>query len=320
MRDDSTVRRSTIDRRSLLLTGGATLAGLGALSAATAASAQDDPEWPIGTPDEGDDSDEWDGDTVPDDPTYDQQQSVADDSGTIQCTVPSAWSDVDGTPLDIGPALRAAPDLEGYATSWDVPGIEIIATTDLGTDQEAVLDEFVDFGSECTDGGQWAFQSNGFVFLVQTWYQCGSGDTMFLAMVGAPVDESAPDTPDEDGPGTDIPDGNGPEDGMPGGGPENGRGDGMPGGGPENGHGDGMPGGGPENGHGDGMPGGGPENGHGGGPGSGMQRQEPPPLPADPPYLILFGGQVVTEPDWDAVGAAIASLEVRSPDDLTETV
>lgn len=233
MRDDSNAVRSMLDRRSVLVTGTTALAGLGTLSTAHAASAQNDSasDTPVETPDDGDETE------LPDDSDYEQEETITDDTETIECTVPADWNDVDGTTIDIGPALRAAPDLEDYTTTWDVPGIELIVMTELDDDQEYVPEALVDFSSECADGGQQSFQSGGFVFQAQTWYQCGGGDTLYLAMVGAPG-ESA----------------NGSENAA---------------------------------------------------------------FPSDPPYLIFFGAQLVTEPDLDAVGTVIESLEITSPEEVT---
>ncbi|ELY44689.1 hypothetical protein [Natronorubrum sulfidifaciens] len=189
MRDDSNARRTAIDRRSILTVGAGTLAGLGTLSVVQTAAAQDGDEWPVGEPDDGRDADGWD-EPVPEDPDYGDQQQVTDETGTIQTSIPSDWNDVSGTPRELGPALVAAPDLEGYATTWDVPGIEIVVTTELGTDPEVALDSIADFSEFCEDAGRQQAQTPGYEFVSQGWTQCGGGETTFLSMAGVPMGES----------------------------------------------------------------------------------------------------------------------------------
>ncbi|TMT87089.1 hypothetical protein E2L06_11060 [Haloterrigena sp. H1] len=292
MSDNTDSSRSTIDRRSILVSGGTTLAGLGTLAAVQTAAAQRDHEWPVGGSHGGNGHHEGEGaqdrEHVTDGQEYEDQQTVTDDTGTIEVTIPAAWSDVDTAPASIGPSIWAAPDLEAFIASWDVPGIEVYTTTELGSDLEDALDQYLEeleVGEQCTDGGQRLFVSDEYVFLGQLFYQCGDSDTLFLAMAGTPADESTFDMPD----GNMTSNGNMTSDrhGMAGTqGPQNETSNGN--------------------------------TTQGGGIGSvfpGSQSEIPDDqIPSDAPYVILFGAQIVTGPDLEAALIALDSLEAQSPD------
>jgi serine protease Do len=67
---------------------------------------------------------------------YGSYVAVTDDYGAIQIEVPQAWGEVDGSPwVDggdvIGASIWAAPDLQGFVDTWDVPGVIFNVSDDL---------------------------------------------------------------------------------------------------------------------------------------------------------------------------------------------
>jgi serine protease Do len=63
---------------------------------------------------------------------------IADDYGAIELEVPNWWNDVDGGAwvLDgdvVGASIWAAPDLEGFITTWDTPGVMFEVSDDLAS-------------------------------------------------------------------------------------------------------------------------------------------------------------------------------------------
>ena len=200
MRDNNNLANLMRDRRSVLTSGCATLAALQLLSPLQIAGAQEEEDWPVGEPDEDVEADEWE-EPLPDDPDYEDQQTITDETNSIQITVPADWNDISGSPMDLGPALIAAPDIEGYATTWDVPGIEVILTTQLGTNPEGALTELVDFSEVCVDGGRQQANIGGHAFISQTWFQCGGGETTYQTMAGIPLSEPISGPPDNGAPG-----------------------------------------------------------------------------------------------------------------------
>lgn len=124
---------------------------------------------------------------------YEVQHVVADESGTIRFAVPNAWDDVSGTPAEGDPFLVASPDLDGYATSWDVPGIEVSVRRLARDTPGAELDELTQYGGACQDGGRQQTRLPGYEFLTQGWFLCGGEGTTFLAMAGSATPDAAAD-------------------------------------------------------------------------------------------------------------------------------
>jgi hypothetical protein len=206
MSDNSNSRCESINRRSVLAAGGISLAGLGTLPSLQGVSAQEDEEdyeWPIGEPDEDVEAGEWD-DPLPEDPDYTDQQMITDDREVIQYSVPADWGDISGAPTSLGPTLVASPDIEGYMSSWDVPGIEVILTTEFGADPGRVLDELAGFEEFCEDGGRQRVGFPGYEFELQTWYQCGGGETMFLSMAGVSIGDPIDEQPNNEFPDSET--------------------------------------------------------------------------------------------------------------------
>lgn len=83
-------------------------------------------------------------DDVPD--THSEFVTVVDDTGAISVEVPVEWGEVDGRPLvvdegDGRPNIRAAPSLEGFETSFAVPGVNVSLFADAGpSDADELLD------------------------------------------------------------------------------------------------------------------------------------------------------------------------------------
>mgnify|MGYP000218168327 FL=1 len=276
MSDDTDTSRPTIDRRSVLISAGTTLTGLGTLASLQTAAAQGDREWPLGGSREehgrSEGEHEQDRAHADGEQGYEQQQTVTDDTGAIDVTIPAAWSDVDTTPVSIGPSIWAAPDLEAFSERWDVPGIEVYVTTDLGSDLEEALDRYLEelaFDEQCADAGQRLFRTAEYAFRSQLLSQCGDSETAFLAMAGVPLDESVDGntTADQQMRENETPRRNA-------------------------------------------TPGGGPGPGFPGGTQSEISEDE---LPSDAPYVILFGAQIVAERDVRAVITALNSLEAQAP-------
>lgn len=120
---------------------------------------------------------------------------LLDDLGVVTVTVPSDWDDVNGAPFttDAGQewaSIFAAPDIQGYLDSWDVPGIEIAATAAPGvtpdqllglleniTAQYGTCESVVNDASPYDDGFYVGFES--------AWEGCGTSGTAAFAIVAA---------------------------------------------------------------------------------------------------------------------------------------
>ena len=86
---------------------------------------------------------------------YPEYGVVTDDTGAISVEVPTDWAQVDGRPQEIGPSLVVSPDIQGFLQTFDVPGVFILGSTELGDDPEAILDEFAVGGCGTSERGDY---------------------------------------------------------------------------------------------------------------------------------------------------------------------
>ena len=115
---------------------------------------------------------------------------VTDDTGTISVDVPANWSDAQTAATEIGPQLIAAPDVNGYLNTWDVPGVYVLVSDQLGADPESVLDDF-SFGTACGSSIRSDFSSNQLTGRSERFEACGeSGGASTVNVAALPPDES----------------------------------------------------------------------------------------------------------------------------------
>lgn len=87
---------------------------------------------------------------------YTEYMLVTDDAGALQMEVPTAWSEVDGSPwveqdIVIGASIWAAPNLVDFRDTWTTPGVRFEASDDLATlgGYVQLLDGRRDYYSSC---------------------------------------------------------------------------------------------------------------------------------------------------------------------------
>lgn len=113
--------------------------------------------------------------------------TVSDDSGSISVDVPDTWSQVDGSGATDGggvqfAALSASPDLEGYGTTWSVPGVTLYASPDaVGDDIATRLAQFSP--SDCTLDNSGAYDDSFYVGEFNYFTNCGGGTTDYVVLV-----------------------------------------------------------------------------------------------------------------------------------------
>ena len=86
---------------------------------------------------------------------YPEYGVVTDDTGAISAEVPTEWAQIDGRPQNVGPSLVVSPDIQGFLETFDVPGVFILASTELGEDPDAILDEFAVGGCAGSERGDY---------------------------------------------------------------------------------------------------------------------------------------------------------------------
>ena len=121
--------------------------------------------------------------------TYTEYTTVSDDNGAIQVDVPVEWSDVDGTPSDLGPSIIASTSVEGFNSDWLDPGVQIIATTQVdASSPDAVLDEISP--DECTSEGREEYDDGLYTGKLEFFSGCAGTETSYVTVAASPADQS----------------------------------------------------------------------------------------------------------------------------------
>ncbi|MEJ2012380.1 MAG: trypsin-like peptidase domain-containing protein [Anaerolineales bacterium] len=115
---------------------------------------------------------------------------VYDDYNSIRMQVPSTWVDIDGSPwydFDdevVGGGISASPDLNGYSSTWDVPGVSFSASDDYARQigYLQLLDYFAEtYLDQCEYEGRYDYQDALYRGKYDLFTKCGGpgGATQF---------------------------------------------------------------------------------------------------------------------------------------------
>lgn len=120
---------------------------------------------------------------------YTEYMSVSDDTGAVTVDVPAEWVDVDGAPNEnFGPSIYAAPDLQGFIETWDVPGVIVEVSSDLGSESiGTVLDE-IGPAEQCVSQGRQPYEDPLYTGEFEVWTECGGTATSFITVAVVPAD------------------------------------------------------------------------------------------------------------------------------------
>ena len=126
---------------------------------------------------------------------YADYTEITDDTGTITVEVPTAWSEVDGTEIDLedGTVLQnvaAAPDLQAFFDSWTSPGLSL---SSAGPEQGSDVGEFmagIESGASesCTPTPAQDYDDGLYTGLIQVFTDCGGTGAITLGIVAQPED------------------------------------------------------------------------------------------------------------------------------------
>lgn len=119
---------------------------------------------------------------------------VTDDSGLLIVEVPTAWAETNGSAWtsdgeEIGVAVSAAPDLEGFNTTWSTPGVFFGASAQLNTTTTELLDGF-SYSESCDYDGRYDYEDPLYTGLYDVWANCGPDGTLYLILAAEPEDAS----------------------------------------------------------------------------------------------------------------------------------
>jgi serine protease Do len=130
---------------------------------------------------------------------YESYVLVTDEYKAIQVEIPEAWSEVDGSPwMDgedvIGASIWGSPDLQGFADTWDVPGVMFDVSDDLARlgGYVQLLDYYrEDYLEACKLDQRYDYEDTAFRGKYDLYKNCGGpgGPTQIL-LTAVPKDNS----------------------------------------------------------------------------------------------------------------------------------
>ena len=125
---------------------------------------------------------------------YTDYTLITDDSGSVQVSVPTEWSDVDGSAWnrggdDLGPALTAAPSLDAWRSTWGTPGVFIGASATLGQTPEEVLDD-LSFADSCDYVSRDDYEDVLYKGKFDLYENCGPEGSTFIVVAARPPDDA----------------------------------------------------------------------------------------------------------------------------------
>lgn len=111
--------------------------------------------------------------------------TLVDDTGVITVDVPVSWTQVDGAPQGPATVLAASPDLQGFYSRYDVPGVSIFATQEETVGIDGYIEKYLtDFGGDCEDGETDVYDDGYYVGKYLYLPNCGGvGDLAVVAAV-----------------------------------------------------------------------------------------------------------------------------------------
>lgn len=140
-------------------------------------------------------------DRVPDNPGtggYTDYVSVSDDSGLLSMSIPREWRDVRGLPWEfdgelVGHSIAASPDLDGWYTTWGVPGVFFAASESLRgryNANELLNLDIYDFSGDCDYDGRYSYEDPLYVGEYDLWLNCGGTGSILIVLTAEPFDSS----------------------------------------------------------------------------------------------------------------------------------
>jgi serine protease Do len=115
--------------------------------------------------------------------------TVTDDQGLITVSLPTEWSEVDGSPNpDFGPSIWAAPSIQGWQDTWEVPGIIVESSPDFTSADIPTLLASRDLSGACEDLGAEPYDDGLYAGTLQVWGNCGGVGTYYVILAASPLD------------------------------------------------------------------------------------------------------------------------------------
>lgn len=127
--------------------------------------------------------------------THSEFVTVTDDSGAISVEVPVEWAEVDGRPLVVDegggrPNIRAAPSLEGFETSFAVPGVNVSLFEGAApSDADELLDDASGaLEASCANVTRQPYDDARLMGSFDEYTGCGDEESSVVVVVAGPED------------------------------------------------------------------------------------------------------------------------------------
>ncbi len=119
-------------------------------------------------------------------------RTIVDDTNSITIDVPNEWTDLDTEPgsLEDGsqvPWIMASPDIDGYNSYYDVPGIIYAVIMNPVEDDLTALAGFAPTDASCVDLGQTEYSDSVFTGYYQVWESCAGAEALTVILVASPI-------------------------------------------------------------------------------------------------------------------------------------
>jgi len=123
--------------------------------------------------------------------------TVHDDEGALELSIPSTWTDIDGSAYEDDSGLHwnsiwAAPSISDYTDTWNTPGVKFEATASVAAvgGQQAFLNDLTDgVDSACTLDEADTYSDNVFTGSYKLFGNCGGTTTSLLYLTAVPIDD-----------------------------------------------------------------------------------------------------------------------------------
>jgi serine protease Do len=131
---------------------------------------------------------EWD--DLPLGDAYEDYELVFDEEFLVSFEAPTIWTEqsqfawVEEDDIEVGSAVSVSADLDGFETTWDVPGVTIGVSEVLAADYPDPLDYLAEFEPEdCIFAEQVPYDDGFYIGAANVWADCGGTGAVFIDWV-----------------------------------------------------------------------------------------------------------------------------------------
>ncbi len=126
--------------------------------------------------------------------TYTEFVGIYDDSQAVYVEVPVEWADVDGSNwVDdedgtvLGSELIAAPNIDGFSTTYSTPGVQILAGAYFGDTTMGELADFFNFSADCTLDGRYDYEDPVYTGVYDLYTDCAGEGSVIIVLAAEPA-------------------------------------------------------------------------------------------------------------------------------------